>query len=47
MWTYNDYMDEYKDFTLDPVKFPVEKMSFFDILHKYGQQYRLILNLGT
>jgi alpha-glucosidase len=40
MWNDIDYMDGYRVFTFDPVKFPITRMKqFVDELHANGQRY--------
>lgn len=46
-WNDIDIFDEYRDFTTDPVHFPVEEVrAFTDYLHGNGQHYIMITDPG-
>lgn len=45
MWTDIDYMDGRKIFTLDPLRFPLQKMrEFVDYLHHHNQHYVVMVD---
>lgn len=45
MWTDIDYMDRRRVFTLDPERFPLEKMrELVDHLHKHNQHYIVMVD---
>jgi alpha-glucosidase len=45
MWTDIDYMDRRRVFTLDPERFPLEKMrELVDHLHKHDQHYIVMVD---
>ena len=48
IWSDIDFMDAYRDFTVDPVAFPLPKLqSFVARLHKQQQHYVVIVDPGT
>lgn len=45
MWTDIDYMDRRRVFTLDPERYPLEKMrELVDYLHKHDQHYIVMVD---
>ena len=48
MWTDIDYMDARKVFTLDPLRFPLEKVrELVDYLHAHDQHYIVMVDPAT
>ncbi|KAI1129267.1 glycosyl hydrolases family 31-domain-containing protein [Nemania abortiva] len=48
LWADIDYMDQRQIFTLDPVKYPLDKMrELVDDLHQRGQKYVMMLDPGV
>eukprot|EP01018_Ginkgo_biloba_P027126 Gb_06380 [translate_table: standard] len=47
IWNDDDHMDAAKDFTLDPVHYPEEKLRpFLDRIHANGQKYVVLIDPG-
>jgi alpha-glucosidase (family GH31 glycosyl hydrolase) len=47
MWSDIDYMDQYRDWTVDPTRYPADKFkTFIDGLHEKGMTYVTIVDPG-